>query len=64
MAFSVPWEWTQLKAEYGFLELPGESTASCQGQGVSERGPAALQPGPEPPARRARVTGGVHEQQL
>ena len=38
MAFSVPWEWTQLKTEYGFLELPGESAASCQGQSVSARG--------------------------
>lgn len=46
MAFSVPWEWTQLKTEYGFLELPGKNEASCQGQGVSARGRAASgQPG-------------------
>lgn len=36
MASSVPWEWTQLKTEYGFLWLSDQSAASCQGQGVSE----------------------------
>lgn len=35
MASNVPWEWTQLKTEYGFLESSDESTASCQGQGVT-----------------------------
>lgn len=43
MASSVPWESTQLKTEYGFLEFCDESTASCQGQAVSERG---LKPDP------------------
>lgn len=35
MASNVPWEWTQLKTEYGFLESSDESRASCQGQGVT-----------------------------
>lgn len=35
MASNAPWEWTQLKTEYGFLESFDESRASCQGQGVS-----------------------------
>lgn len=35
MASNVPWEWTQLKTEYGFLESFYESTSSCQGQGVT-----------------------------
>lgn len=39
MASSVPWEWTQLKTEYGFLQFRDQSAASCQGQGVSEQPP-------------------------
>lgn len=72
MASSVPWELTQLKTEYGFLEFPHENTAICQGQGVSARACSqtfwtvghSMHPVAHPSTARKGLMGGVDSKHI